>query len=126
MDSDGNPPVAERHVVRFLRAIRLVQSGSHSIEKAAAGLPRAFKMLLIELGNSGAMAPRGALIGKLSPRMVQVAHLLIEGYTQQEAADALGLQRHTVHDYVKQIYRRLGVHSRAQLLACYRSAVKSP
>lgn len=78
-------------------------------------------MLLIELGNAGGLSPPPAPVERLSPRMRQVARLLNEGHTQQEAAEILGLQRHTVHDYVKQIYRRLGVHSRAQLLARFKS-----
>jgi DNA-binding CsgD family transcriptional regulator len=31
--------------------------------------------------------------------------------------DKLGISRHTVHDYVKSVYRRFGVSSRAELLA---------
>ena len=35
----------------------------------------------------------------------------------QQIARALGLSRHTVHEYVKRIYRCVGVASRGELLA---------
>jgi len=53
----------------------------------------------------------------LPPRLRQTLELLLEGCSEQEAAMRLNLSRHTIHDYVKDLYRRFGVTSRAQLLA---------
>jgi DNA-binding NarL/FixJ family response regulator len=36
-----------------------------------------------------------------------------KGYTLPEIGDQLNLSRHTIADYVKQIYRKLNVSSRA-------------
>lgn len=63
-----------------------------------------------------AAAPRPAA-NHLPPRVRRVLDYLLQGQSEKEAADALGLRPHTVHSYVKILYKRLGVRSRAQLLA---------
>jgi DNA-binding CsgD family transcriptional regulator len=55
---------------------------------------------------------------QLSPRLRQTLACLLEGDSEKEVADRLGLSHATVHQYVTALYRRFGVHSRAQLLAC--------
>jgi DNA-binding CsgD family transcriptional regulator len=44
---------------------------------------------------------------------------LLKGRSEKEVAAELGRSVHTVHSYVKRIYRRLGVTSRAELLALF-------
>ncbi|HEX6961363.1 MAG TPA: helix-turn-helix transcriptional regulator [Lacipirellula sp.] len=63
----------------------------------------------IQLG----LAPTSAL----SPREKEVLVLLLEGYARKEVAARLHLSAHTVADYLKVIYKKLGVSSRAELLA---------
>lgn len=53
----------------------------------------------------------------LSPRLQQTLARLIAGDSQKQAAKRLGLSVHTIHDYVKELYLRFGVNSRAELLA---------
>lgn len=53
----------------------------------------------------------------LPPRARQVFDLLLHGLGEKEVAARLGIRPSTVHDYVKEIYRRHGVSSRAELLA---------
>lgn len=50
----------------------------------------------------------------LTPRETDVLRLIGKGLTVQAAADALGLSRHTCAGYVKEIYRKLRVSSRAE------------
>lgn len=50
----------------------------------------------------------------LTPRESDVLRLIGKGLTVQAAADALGLSRHTCAGYVKDIYRKLRVGSRAE------------
>ena len=50
-------------------------------------------------------------------RQAQVVSLLAEGLTDKEIAHALGLSEQTVGSYLKTIYRRNKVHSRAALVA---------
>jgi DNA-binding CsgD family transcriptional regulator len=53
----------------------------------------------------------------LRPRHRETLEWLLTGATEKEIAAGLGLSVHTVHQYVKAIYRRFGVTSRAQLMA---------
>jgi DNA-binding NarL/FixJ family response regulator len=50
----------------------------------------------------------------LTPREADVLRLIGKGLTVPAAADALGLSRHTCAGYVKEIYRKLRVGSRAE------------
>jgi DNA-binding CsgD family transcriptional regulator len=52
-----------------------------------------------------------------SPRERETLALLLTGTSEKCVAARLGLSRHTVHDYVKAIYKKLGVASRAELMA---------
>jgi DNA-binding NarL/FixJ family response regulator len=50
----------------------------------------------------------------LTERESEVLQLVGKGYTLPEIAVQLGLSRHTIADYVKQIYRKLNISSRAE------------
>ena len=50
----------------------------------------------------------------LTPREIDVLQLIGRGLRVGEAADVLGLTEHTVAGYVKALYRKLHVSSRAE------------
>ena len=54
---------------------------------------------------------------KLKAVAADISSKLIEGDSEGQAALRLGLSRHTVHEYVTEIYRRFGGRSRAELMA---------
>ena len=54
---------------------------------------------------------------ELAPRLAQTLELLLNGASEKQAAGQMNLSRHTVHSYVKALYRVYGVSSRAELLA---------
>ena len=56
-----------------------------------------------------------AVLATLTPREAEVANLVVEGLADREIAEHLCLSHHTVSQYVKRIYRRLGVDSRVTL-----------
>ena len=61
----------------------------------------------------------GALIeanegAPLTPRETEVLRLTAKGLTLNEVAAALGISRHTVSGYLKDIYRKLSVGTRAE------------
>ncbi|WP_437935119.1 response regulator transcription factor [Sorangium sp. So ce341] len=62
-------------------------------------------------------ARAGGAPSRLSPRESITLERLAEGLTEKQIAAELGLSPHTVHDYVKSLYRRFGVSSRGALLA---------
>lgn len=54
---------------------------------------------------------------KLSPRLRQTLACLLEGDSEKQVADRLGLSHNTTHQYVTALYRHFGVGSRAQLMS---------
>lgn len=53
----------------------------------------------------------------LGPRLVQTLHRMLAGDSEKQIAAHLGVSPHTVHVYVKGLYRHFGVNSRGELLA---------
>ncbi|TIU18315.1 MAG: helix-turn-helix transcriptional regulator, partial [Mesorhizobium sp.] len=53
----------------------------------------------------------------LSAREGQIARLLIEGGSAKTIARNLSISPGTVRNHIKQVYRKLGVHSQVELLA---------
>ncbi|HEY1923486.1 MAG TPA: helix-turn-helix transcriptional regulator [Tepidisphaeraceae bacterium] len=53
----------------------------------------------------------------LSQRQRQTLDLLLAGNAEKQIAAALRISKHTVHVYVKSLYKRFGVNSRPELLA---------
>ncbi|HWB54124.1 MAG TPA: helix-turn-helix transcriptional regulator, partial [Tepidisphaeraceae bacterium] len=55
----------------------------------------------------------------LSARVRQVLKCLTSGYSEKETANELGISKHTIHVYVKHLYRHFDVHSRNELLSLF-------
>ena len=53
----------------------------------------------------------------LSPRMRQTLELLVRGDSERQIALKLKISPHTVHVYVKQLYKRFNASSRGELLS---------
>ena len=52
----------------------------------------------------------------LTKREKDVIKLVVEGYTNREAAEKLGLTEHTVSNYLFRTYEKLGISSRVELV----------
>lgn len=61
----------------------------------------------------------GSPMGQLPPRLRETLRALVEGDSEKQAAVRLGISRHTVHEYVKDLHRRLGASNRAELIAAW-------
>jgi DNA-binding NarL/FixJ family response regulator len=59
-------------------------------------------------------AKRGA---ELSPRLRETLEFLLRGESEKQIAARMELSKHTVHEYVKALYKRFSVSTRAELLA---------
>ena len=51
---------------------------------------------------------------RLTPREIEVLRLIAKGYRNSEASQLLGITANTLGGYVKAVYRKLGVSSRAE------------
>jgi DNA-binding NarL/FixJ family response regulator len=54
---------------------------------------------------------------ELTPRLVDVLHLVAEGRTTEDIAAKLGLSPYTVKNYMERIFERLGARDRAEAVA---------
>ena len=57
------------------------------------------------------------LVEPISVREMDVIKLLAQGYTDKKIAETLVIARDTVHKHLKNIYGKLGVHSRTEAIA---------
>jgi len=64
-------------------------------------------------------APKATETGNLSPREQEVLDLLARGYLYKEIAERLNISVPTVNTYVRRMYEKLHVRSRAQAVAKY-------
>jgi DNA-binding CsgD family transcriptional regulator len=51
----------------------------------------------------------------LSPREAQVVLLILDARPIKEIALEMGISRHTVTHYLRDLYAKLGIHTRAEL-----------
>lgn len=81
--------------------------------------PPIARRVLSYFGQARVPAPASPLpvdteLVRLTERETVVLQRVAKGYTLPEIAQQLGLSRHTIADHIKQIYRKLGVSSRAE------------
>jgi DNA-binding NarL/FixJ family response regulator len=69
---------------------------------------------VLELDHERPRRSAGPLLA-LTPREREVASLVVDGLANREIAEPLYLSGHTVSQFVKRIYRKLGVDSRVAL-----------
>jgi DNA-binding CsgD family transcriptional regulator len=73
--------------------------------------------LVIEPANSSEIAPLLMHAYELSPREEQITRLVARGLDTAQIAGRLHLSRHTVRDYLKAVFEKVGVSSRGALVA---------
>ena len=78
---------------------------------------RRIEAMLRGMGERAPTPPRGAGAGGLTAREVEVLGLVAEGLTNRAIAERLVLSENTVIRHVANIFRKLGVHSRAAAVA---------
>ncbi|TWO65005.1 response regulator transcription factor [Caenimonas sedimenti] len=81
-----SPPIARRVLAYFATAAEMRQAAMRQLEEQV----------------------------HLTDRETEVLQRVAKGYTLPEIAQQFGLSRHTIADYIKQIYRKLNVSSRAE------------
>lgn len=107
MIDDGIPPLSpaiSRRMLEHFRGIAAMPAGAG--ERGAGASPDA--------GSSGRDRSPTAPEVSLSPRETEVLSYIGRGLRVTEAARVLGLTEHTVAGYVKSLYRKLNISSRAE------------
>ena len=78
--------------------------------------------ITLEGARSDDLAPLLMRAWGLSPREREVARLVIDGLSTEDIAAMLFISQHTVHDHLKVIFDKLGVHRRRDLVAALAGA----
>jgi DNA-binding CsgD family transcriptional regulator/GAF domain-containing protein len=112
----ARPAGVERHARRL--AVELTSGGSGELYAHLERLrgPDGGLVAVLELRGDHEHVPPHRLAG-LTPRERDVAILVVDGLTDREIAADLSLSLHTVSQYTGQIYRKLAVRSRGELIA---------
>lgn len=69
-----------------------------------------------------APSPPCDLPQRLTPAQARVANLLLSNASEREISETLGVSYFTIHNHVKEIYRKCNVHSRVQLVNALRNS----
>lgn len=96
--------------------------GAQPFTKQEHRLLRLFHVELGRLWKKDAIKKAQDPGSDLPPRLAQTLAELQAGASEKQVSLKLGISRHTVHNYVKALHRRLGVSSRGELLAKARPA----
>jgi DNA-binding CsgD family transcriptional regulator/GAF domain-containing protein len=96
--------------------VEFLDGGRGRLHAYSSRLPRegAALVTVLELDREPPARSAGPLL-PLTPREREVAALVVDGLVDREIAERLQLSRHTVSQYVKRVYRKLGVDSRVSL-----------
>ena len=89
----------------------------HASALSGPGVDRASVAIVIEGAKSSEIAPIIIDAYSLTPREREVLGAIARGASTAEIAAQLFLSNHTVRDYVKTVFAKLGVSSRGELVA---------
>ncbi|MGO9939932.1 MAG: response regulator transcription factor [Terracidiphilus sp.] len=65
-------------------------------------------------------------VQSLTPREREVARLVSDGLSNSEVAQRLGLSTHTVKNYLFNVFDKIGVSNRAELILCLLASTAPP
>lgn len=129
--SDGGSPI-QRARTQLVYGERLRRAGRRRDARTqlraaiatfdALGAARWSERARHELGATGEHLVRRELSApeRLTPQELQIALQVAEGHSNREVAEALFLSAKTVEFHLTRIYRKLDVHSRAQLIIAFK------
>lgn len=101
-------------VVSFFR-----RHGAPAFDRRAEALVHTALASVAALHDQSWPENYGAVIARLSRRERMVLNLIVEGGDSDSVAGALGISKNTVNCYVRSLYQRFGVKSRARLLSLH-------
>lgn len=95
-----------------IEQLRRIDSGEPALSPSIA--LRVLRYFRAAPGGAAAHAPSDEPAVPLTQREIDVLRLIAKGYRAAEVAPLLGLSASTVSSYVRDIYRKLGISSRAE------------
>jgi DNA-binding NarL/FixJ family response regulator len=110
---------ASGYLLKETSAAGIVEAIETLVQGGAPMSPAIARRMLHFVRKQPAPAADDARAGErlsLTPRQTEVLHHLVEGATEEAIAYALSISPHTVRTHIKNMYKRLHVHSRASLV----------
>jgi two-component system nitrate/nitrite response regulator NarL len=96
----------------LLKSIRCVSDGQYWVgQESVSDLIQALRQMMPDHRPSEASRDFG-----LTPREVQVIALIVAGYTNKDLARQLGISEHTAKHHLTNIFDKLGVSNRLELV----------
>lgn len=123
LNSSARRSVDVQAVVRLLQPLDGIDGDP--IEKKRRLIANILRMIGEQVnGRTTELTVLQADAAHLSPRLQQTLASLLAGNSEKQAAAKMGVSPHTVHVYVKTLYRRYNVSSRGELLAKWVTTTK--
>lgn len=109
-------------VENLIKALRVVHQGE------VWATSRAIAQTMAELAARAAPPTAGKLAfhQRLSRREQEIVQLVVEGLSNLEAANRLGITEATVKAHLTHIFQKLALRGRTQLAACYHGQLSPP
>jgi DNA-binding NarL/FixJ family response regulator len=105
---------------QLLEALREVNAGGSPMSaNIARKVVQSFQQPLAKPAAAAAIPAGAEETENLSPRESEVLELLAQGLLYKEISEKLGVSLPTVNTYIRRIYEKLQVRSRAQAVARY-------
>jgi DNA-binding NarL/FixJ family response regulator len=114
----GEPALSPSIAMRMLKHFQIEKNAGNFANVSVQSSPNAIKLGLLAAQELEAAAPQNASKiasdHPLTLREIDVLRLIAKGYKAPEAAAILSLTSSTVSSYIREIYRKLGISSRAE------------
>ena len=114
----GEPALSPSIAMRMLKHFQIEKNSGNFANVSVQSSPDAIKLGLIANQRSQEVAAQSATKHAndhpLTLREIDVLRLIAKGYKAPEAATILSLTSSTVSSYIREIYRKLGISSRAE------------
>jgi LuxR family maltose regulon positive regulatory protein len=117
----------QRVVGPFIEASVLWHESLETLRTDEVGVPEVAQHLERLRTQCGAGLETNSLLGRLSPREREILHALTAGGSNKQVARDLGVTKDAIKFHLKNVFRKLGVHSRGAALALVHSrSIEAP
>jgi DNA-binding CsgD family transcriptional regulator len=109
-----------RHGARADQLARVRTRSGRWLSLAACPLGGGRVAVVLQPATTDQLLPALAAWHELTPRQLDVVHLLLQARSIKQIARRLDLSPHTVEDHLKTLYRKTGTNSQQELIAALR------